>query len=136
VSWLLLVRGFTKASAICGCLFCFTPKAIPSLLDAQFRKQQLNLAQERTAVAGDNLLGTLYRKGLAQSMSTRCRWFPSDSEYLNLASRKCGFFWGTSMALGRFMLEADAYKLTADSVNDSDRIRFVDFEVNCLGEDD
>jgi len=98
-----------------------------SLIDAHFKYERKSgsLSQRNNALTG------LYRGFLAKSMYSRCHWFPSDSQYMKLASAKCGPLKGTLMAIARFMSEPNAQSFNSSVVNDHGRIRFVDFEINC-----
>ena len=112
-----------------GLLMIFAPQSQASLIDAKYKlARKLPSSHEgRTP----NEVGNLYKKFLSKSMYSRCRWLPSDSQYLAISSKKCGPIRGTILAFSRFMTEHDADKLSAGVVNDTGRIRFLDFGDNC-----
>lgn len=76
-------------------------------------------------------VGTLYKNFLSKSMYSRCRWLPSDSQYLAIASQRCGRAKGTFLAFSRFMTEHDADKISEGIINDSGFIRFLGFGHSC-----
>lgn len=98
-----------------------------SLIDAQFKLTRATWG----AATHRQEVGVLYKNLLARSISSRCRWFPSDSQYMNIVSRKCGSARGTLFAFARFMTEADAFRLGDGAVNDHNHTRFVDFKDDC-----
>ncbi len=114
-----LVLGFS--------LFPFVTSA--GLIDAKFKLNKKLSSSQNDELS--NEVSTLYKEFLAKSMYSRCRWFPSDSQYLKIASEKCGNTKGTLLAFSRFMTEPDADKISAGLVNDHGHIRFLDFENTC-----
>ncbi len=68
-----------------------------SALDQSYRLQrELQVSSQSSAV-------NLYREGLARTLYSRCKWFPSDSRYAQIAQNRCGAFRGGMMAFSRFM---------------------------------
>jgi putative component of membrane protein insertase Oxa1/YidC/SpoIIIJ protein YidD len=100
-----------------------------SLIDAQFRLQKGIHAVSKQSPSND--LGPLYKRLFTQSIYSRCQWLPSDSQYLNFSSAKCGPLRGTFLTVGRFMSESNVSDLSSQAVNDHGRIRFIDFGRSC-----
>lgn len=113
IGFTLLNSGATKAS----------------IIDANFKLGRQTQSGNKVITA--NEVSTLYKGFLAKSMYSRCRWFPSDSEYMRIASIKCGAAKGTLLAFSRFMTEHDAYRIAEGMVNDNDHVRFLDFGHGC-----
>lgn len=99
-----------------------------SLIDSKFRMGR-SFSPARI-VDSVNDVGFLYKKFLAKSMYSHCRWFPSDSQYMLIKSQECGSFRGTLLAFSRFMMEYDADKISKNIVNDHGYIRFLNFGSN------
>jgi putative component of membrane protein insertase Oxa1/YidC/SpoIIIJ protein YidD len=98
-----------------------------SLIDANFKLSK----QITTRQNVKNNLAEAYTTIFKQFLYSRCRWLPSDSDYLKIASRHCGVFKGTLFAIARFTNEYDAFLINSDIVNDHQHLRFVDFKFNC-----
>jgi len=121
----LILQGFFTLGVL---VLPFEGSAL-SLIDANFK---LTRAQSKSRYEGSsNEVGTLYKDVLSKSMYSRCRWYPSDSQYLALISQKCGRAKGTLFAFSRFMMEADAGRISSGVVNDDGHVRFVDFRDYC-----
>lgn len=97
-----------------------------SRIDAQFKVGKL-----KGSLSSKQEVSFLYKNVLARSMASRCRWYPSDSQYMNIVSRKCGSLRGTLFAFSRFMTEADAYRISSGSVIENQQLHFVDFPSDC-----
>jgi len=110
-------------------LVCFGSQGA-SLIDANFKlHQQTHRSSAQFSMANNttNDVGSLYKNFLAKSMSSRCRWLPSDSQYMNLKTVKCGQARGTIFAFARFMNESNAADISKDIVSDNHYIRFLNF---------
>lgn len=100
-----------------------------SFVDAKFKlSRKLSASQ---SAGSTNEVATLYKDFLSKSIYSRCRWLPSDSQYLTMTSQKCGRLKGTLLAFSRFMTEHDADKISEGIVNDDGHIRFLSFGRNC-----
>ncbi len=122
-----LVWSFLRCViATLAILVCPSGKA--SLIDAQFKLTKL--APARKSGSG-NEVAMLYRNVLAKSVYSKCRWLPSDSQYLTIVSQRCGRARGTFLAFARFMTEHDADKISEGAVNDGGHIRFLNFRNSC-----
>jgi putative component of membrane protein insertase Oxa1/YidC/SpoIIIJ protein YidD len=112
------------------CIFLLSKTAdSASLIDAQFKLRRLT--PNKLQFSSANQVGDLYKNFLAKSMYSKCRWFPSDSEYMKITSRQCGQMKGTLLAFSRFMGEHDAYRISKQIVNDHEHIRFLNFGRDC-----
>lgn len=110
-------------------LFFFSSLAQASLIDAKFKlTRQLSAFRSTKST---NEIATLYKDFLSKSMYSRCRWFPSDSQYLAIVSQKCGRLRGTLLAFSRFMTEHDANNISEGIVNDEGHLRFLSFGQSC-----
>lgn len=124
----LPVKSFLKCQLIgVGILLFGGSLDASSLIDANFRLQR----QLKIKAAPTNPLGSLYRGALGKTMYSHCRWFPSDSQYLEIATLHCGAPRGTVLAISRFMREYDAHRITDQFVNDRGLLRFLDFGKSC-----
>lgn len=118
---------FYFMTLLCLSLACSTANA--SLIDAKYKlSRRLSLSGSHKST---NEISTLYKDFLSKSMYSKCRWFPSDSQYLAISSQKCGRTRGTLLAFSRFMTESDADKISEGIVNDDGHIRFLGFGDNC-----
>jgi len=72
-----------------------------------------------------------YRQVVAKTLYNRCKWFPSDSRYAQIAQKRCGNFQGGLMAFSRFLTEEDAVKQGYPIVNNSNHLESVDFPDEC-----
>ena len=73
----------------------------------------------------------VYREVFASVIYSKCRWFPSDSEFTRLVSEKCGQLRGTLLGVGRFLNEPHASEISSDIFLDHGHLRFVDFKTQC-----
>lgn len=102
-----------------------------SLIDAKFKLSRRQSYSNGLGSVSESEIHTLYKRFLSKSMYSRCRWLPSDSQYLSITSKKCGRLHGTILAFSRFMVEHDADKISEGVVNDNGHIRFVSFGDSC-----
>ena len=117
-----------QCAVVLGLSFlCFGTRA--SLIDAKFKLSKKSSVSRLDQPV--NEIGILYKDFLAKSMYSRCRWFPSDSQYLAMISKKCGNTQATLLAFSRFMTEHDADKISEGIINDDGHLRFVDFKNTC-----
>lgn len=124
----MIVRFFVVPALL---LFFFGEAAnSKSLVDANFKLSRKQFSSGDDGNSNSDL-GLLYQNVLSKSMYSKCRWYPSDSQYLSLKTKECGAYRGTVLAFSRLMLENDADKISAGVVNESHHLRFVDFGVGC-----
>jgi putative component of membrane protein insertase Oxa1/YidC/SpoIIIJ protein YidD len=114
---------------VLGILLVYSPYASPSLIDAKFKLSKRLAVSPAEGAASE--VAILYRDFLSKSMYSRCRWLPSDSQYLTIMSNKCGRSKGLLLAFSRFMTENDAHLISDGIVNDDNHIRFLDLKDNC-----
>ena len=91
-----------------------------------------DLLPPSTVVASNDIVRHFYKNYLAKTMFSRCDWYPSDSQYLNLVSRRCGQAIGLTLAVSRFMMEADANRISGSWVNDQGHLRFEWYGNYCI----
>lgn len=90
-----------------------------SRIDADFYfKQKLRREGVLEETRAQNSVEYLYKNFLGRSMYSECQWYPSDSQLMNLATRHCGAFRGTLLAISRFMIESEAHKVSSSLVHD------------------
>ncbi|MFZ4402630.1 MAG: membrane protein insertion efficiency factor YidD [Pseudobdellovibrionaceae bacterium] len=73
----------------------------------------------------------IYRSAFAPTLYSRCKWFPSDSNYATVAQNKCGATQGALMAFSRFLSEEDAPRMGYNAINNKGHIEYVDFPTRC-----
>jgi hypothetical protein len=99
-----------------------------SLIDSQFKLSRQTQNKKQMARQEVDIL---YKQMFSRSMYSNCRWFPSDSEYMRIMSRRCGSAKGLIKGYARFTTEFEAFRLSEGSVNDHGRLRFVQFGDDC-----
>ncbi len=125
-----------RAANICCAFFILAGLcALPltshgSLIDARFKLSK-KLKSPHVAASDTTEVGVLYKNVFAKSMYSKCRWYPSDSQYMAIHAKRCGATRGTLLAVARFMTEHDAVHVADEVVNDHNHIRFVDFGGSC-----
>jgi putative component of membrane protein insertase Oxa1/YidC/SpoIIIJ protein YidD len=117
------------ALSLAGFVFLLTLNVSASLIDENFKL--IKSSATKSSYTQENAVGNLYRGFLSKSMYSKCRWFPSDSEYLKLKSLECGQLRSTILAFARFMSENDASDLASEVLNDHGHIRFLNYKVGC-----
>lgn len=108
-----------------GCQTALLPNSPVSRLDQEYRIQRALEAGK----AGVSVQA--YRSFVSPSLSSHCKWSPSDSQFAVIAQKKCGAFAGGLMAFARFLNEEDAARMGFDIVNDKERIKYVDLPNFC-----
>lgn len=96
-----------------------------SALDSRYRLEQKIKNKTPTSAV------RFYREGLAQTLYSHCRWFPSDSGYAQLAQNRCGSLKGGVMAFSRFLNESDATQLGYPVIINHGHLESVDFFNEC-----
>jgi putative component of membrane protein insertase Oxa1/YidC/SpoIIIJ protein YidD len=118
-----LIGGFIFLSS---CQFAPVVPAIQkSNIDAHFQYRQKQMQKETSVQV------RTYRNIVAPTLSSHCKWFPSDSRYAELAQKKCGAVRGGMMAFSRFLYEEDASRMGYSYINNNNHIEFVDFPDEC-----
>lgn len=74
---------------------------------------------------------SVYRNGIAKTLYSQCKWFPSDSTYTSIAQKKCGVLTGTMLGFARFMNEQDAAYMGYPTVHFRNHLNFVDLPNEC-----
>lgn len=74
---------------------------------------------------------SIYRNVVAKTLSTHCRWFPSDSRYAQIAQNQCGGVKGGLMSFARFLAEEDATKMGYPVIVNQGHLESVDFAHEC-----
>ena len=127
----VLIQGAGLILAPFLFLGLFLGSANASLIDANFKTQRALGTKASASVASSNEVHSLYRNVFSKTMYSKCRWFPSDSQFLAIKSKACGSATGTVLAFGRFMSEADAVMVGSEILNDHGHIRFYDLDSSC-----
>lgn len=98
-------------------------------IDQQYKLSRINIINvpvEKGAVI------ELYKTILSKTLSSRCKWFPSDSAYTSLMQKKCGALRGTIAGVSRFLTEEDAAYMGYPVVNIHNKLHYLDLPDACL----
>jgi putative component of membrane protein insertase Oxa1/YidC/SpoIIIJ protein YidD len=95
--------------------------------DAQYITSQQRPVAESSTSPGVSF----YQKFAAQSLSSRCRWAPSDSQHARLTSARCGPLVSLLLTSARFLNESEAHAIGRPFVADDGRLSFFDLEEDC-----
>ena len=98
-----------------------------SLIDQKFKlgRYQNSLNHEKTEIE------KVYTDVFSKTMYSKCRWLPSDTQYLKIKTNSCGQARGSILAIGRFIMESDAFMISNETVNDNGHLGFVYSKAGC-----
>lgn len=109
-----------------GCYSSSSQLEKESPLDVQYKVGAIY-----TKSLQENAASFIYRGIFKRITASRCNWFPSDSAYVLLASKRCNPIVGTISGVGRFMTEVDAPLFKYPLLQINNHLAFVDFGVVC-----
>lgn len=72
-----------------------------------------------------------YQNIFALTLYSNCKWYPSDSNFAQVAQKKCGTLRGGLMAFSRFLMEEDAVRMGYPLVIYENHLESVDFPDEC-----
>jgi putative component of membrane protein insertase Oxa1/YidC/SpoIIIJ protein YidD len=118
-----ILSGFVFLSA-CQ-MTSVQPSVQLSTIDQKFKLQKTQSKSETSWAV------TVYRNVVAPTLSTQCKWYPSDSQFARGAQKRCGNLRGGVMAFSRFLYEEDASTMGYPFIINNNRIEFVDLPNEC-----
>ena len=105
---------------------------VESGIDQKFRLSRI-IQTDKSSLKHISAGGAVknYRSFVAPSLFTRCKWYPSDSQFAMVLQNKCGSIHGGIAAFARFSYEEDASRMGYGIFNDKGQIKYVDMPASC-----
>ncbi len=96
-------------------------------IDSQYRLKNTQLTSRNAASSTVNI----YQSVVSRTLASECKYFPSDSAYSQIISKKCGSFHSLMKTFDRFLRESDVAFLGSAMIPTGHKYRFLDIPEDC-----
>ncbi|MNK84120.1 putative membrane protein insertion efficiency factor [compost metagenome] len=124
VAWLIAGLSFFS-----GCASVYQASPRVSAIDAHY--QLASAKKQITSSAPASPSVRFYQDVIRTGLGSHCTYFPSDSEYAIMISRRCGPIKTTIRSFERFSREFDAAYLGLPILSTSEGLHFKDIPDDC-----
>lgn len=110
----------------------FSPQLISqmtSTLDSQYKLKQLAHSQKQKNTKSPTV--SLYQQILRPSLYSKCDYYPSDSQYSQILSQRCGTVSSLFKTFDRFLREPDASHFGLSMVTPLNETHFLHLPTDC-----
>lgn len=129
-----LLRPLSTAWFITGLSFfvgCASPSLSPQLVSSIDSRYQLHQSQNQSAPSSSSPSVVFYQSVLRTTLGSHCQYFPSDSAYAAMISKRCNPAVTMLKSFERYSREFDAAHLGLPVVNLDGNNHFKDIPHEC-----